>query len=104
MMMDQRPQKVDCFSGIYDMTKTTAESVCMYFVLSIRMTRPKPQIHLFACIFMFAKSTSIKDEDLEGTDKIRPYYVRWKDTKDTVGRYIVLIPEVRADRCQHYSK
>ena len=37
-------------------------------------------------------------------DKIRPYYVRRKDTKDTVGRYIVLIPEVKADSCQHDSK
>ena len=36
------------------MTKTTTEPVCMYF--------------------MFAKSTSIKDEDLEGTDKIRTQY------------------------------
>ena len=53
---------------------------------------------------MFAKSTSIKDKDLEGTDKIRPYYVRRKDTKDTLGRYIVLIPEVKADSCQHDSK
>ena len=86
--MDQRPQKVDCFALIYDMTKTAAESVCMYFVLHIRMTWPRPQIHLFACISMLAKSISIKDEDLEGTDKIRPYYVRRKDTKDTVGRYI----------------
>ena len=53
---------------------------------------------------MFAKSTSIKDEDLEGTDKIHPYYVRQKDMKDTVGRYIVLIPEVKADICQHDSE
>ena len=87
--MDQRPQNVDCFAWIYDMTKTAAETVCMYFVLPIRMTWPRPWIHLFACIFMFAKSTSIKDEDLEGTDKIRPYYEQRKDTKDTVGRYIV---------------
>ena len=53
---------------------------------------------------MFSKSTSIKDEDLEGTDKIRPYYVQRKDMKDTVGRYIVLIPEVKADSCQHDSE
>ena len=86
------------------MTKTAAESVCMYFVLTIRMTLPRSRIHLFACIFMFAKSTSIKDEDLEGTDKICPYYVRRKDTKDTVGRYIVLIPEVKADSCPHDSE
>ena len=86
--MDQIPQKVDCFAWIYDMTKTAVESVCMYFVLTIRMTWPRPWIHLFACVFMFAKSTSIKDEDLEGTDKIRPYYVWRKDTIDTVGRYI----------------
>ena len=50
---------------------------------------------------MFAKSTSIKDEDLEGTDKIRPNYVRQKETKDTVGIYIVLIPEMKAGSCQH---
>ena len=68
------------------------------------MTRPGPRINLFACIFMFAKSTSIKDEDLEGTDKIRPYYVRRKDTKDTVGRYIILLPEEKADSCQHDSE
>ena len=86
------------------MTKTTAEPVCMYFVLPIRITRTRTQIHLFACIFMFAKSTSIKDEDLEGTDKIRPYHVRQKDTKDNVGRYNVLIPEVKADSCPHDSK
>ena len=36
-------------------------------------------------------------------DKIRPYHVRRKDTKDTVGRYIVLIPEVKVDSCQHDS-
>ena len=38
------------------MTKTTMEPVCMYFT--------------------FAKSTSIKDEDLEGTDKISPQYAQ----------------------------
>ena len=53
---------------------------------------------------MFAKLTYIKDEDLEGTDKIRPYYVQRKDTKDTVGRYIVFIPELKADSCQHDIK
>ena len=73
MRMDQRRQKVDCFAWIYDMTKTAAESICMYFVLTIRMTWPIPRIHLFACIFMFSKSTSIKDEDLERTDKINPH-------------------------------
>ena len=71
------------------------------FFLPIRMTRPGPRLNLFACIFMFEKSTSIKYEDLEGTDKIRPQYVRRKDTKDTVGIYIVLILEVKADSCQH---
>ena len=86
------------------MAKTTAEPVNMYFVLPIRMTRPRPQINLFACIFMFAKSTSITNEDLEGTDKIRPYYVRRKDTKDTVGRYIVLLPEEKTDICLHHSE
>ena len=37
-------------------------------------------------------------------DKIRPYHVRQKDMKDTVGRYIVLIPEVEADSCPHDSE
>ena len=37
-------------------------------------------------------------------DKIRSYYVQWKDTKDTVGRYIVLILEVKVDSCQHDSE
>ena len=37
-------------------------------------------------------------------DIIRPYYVLRNDTKDTVGRYIVLIPEVKADSCQHDSE
>ena len=37
-------------------------------------------------------------------DKIRPYYVRRKETKDTVGRYIVLIPEMKADSCQQDRK
>ena len=55
-------------------------------------------------IFMFAKSTSIKDKDLEGTDKICPQYVRRKDTNDTIGRYIVLLPEEKADSCQHDRK
>ena len=68
------------------------------------MTRPIPRLNLFAFIFMFAKPTSIKDEDLEGTDKIRPYHVRRKDTKDTVGIYIVLLPEEKADSCQHDSE
>ena len=82
------------------MTKTTTEPVCMYFVLPIRMKRPSPQLNLFACNFVFAKSTSIKDEDLEGTDKICPQYVRRKDIKNTVGRYIVVLPLEKADSCQ----
>ena len=53
---------------------------------------------------MFAKSTSIKDEDLEGTDEIRPQYVRRKDMNDTIGRYIVLLPEEKMDSCQLDSK
>ena len=53
---------------------------------------------------MCATLASIKDEDLEGDDKIRPYYVQRKDTKDTVGRYIVLLPEEKADSCQHDSE
>ena len=74
------------------------------FFLPIRMTRPRSRINLFACIFMFAKSTSIKDEDLEETDKIRPQYVWRKDTKDTIGRYIVLLPVEKADSCHHDSE
>ena len=50
------------------------------------------------------KTKYIKDEDLEGTDKIRPQYVRRKDTKDNIGRYIVLLPEEKADSCQSESK
>ena len=38
------------------------------------------------------------------SDKIRPYHVRQKDTKDTVRRYIVLFLVEKADRCQHDSK
>ena len=53
---------------------------------------------------MLAKSTSIKDEDLEGTDKIRPQYVQQEDTKDTIVRYMVLLPEEKADSCQSDSK
>ena len=86
------------------MTNNTTEPVCMYFVLPIRMTRPRPRLNLFECIFMFAKSASIKDEDLEGADKIRPYYVRRKDMKDNTGRNIVLLLEEKADSCQHDSE
>ena len=42
--------------------------------------------------------------NLKGDDKIRPYHVRRKDTKDTVGRCIVLLPEEKADSCQHDSE
>ena len=44
------------------------------------------------------------NRELRGSDKIRPYYVRRKDTKDTVGRYIVLLPEEKTDICQHDSE
>ena len=37
-------------------------------------------------------------------DKIRPYHVQQKDTKDTVGRYIVFLQVENADSCQHDSK
>ena len=86
------------------MIKTTTEPVCMYFVFPTRMTLPRPQRNLFACIFMFAKSTSIKDEYLEGTDKIRPQYVQRKDTRDTIGRYIILLPEEKADSYHRNSE
>ena len=49
-------------------------------------------------------STSIKDEDLEGTDKILPKYVQQKDMKDNIWRYIVLIPEEKANICQRDSE
>ena len=71
------------------MTKTTTEPVCMYF--------------------RFTKSTSIKDEDLEGTDKIRPQYAHKRTydgmtqnipSKDT----IVSPPEEKANSCQHDSE
>ena len=32
-------------------------------------------------------------------DKIRPQYVKRKETKDTIRRYIVLLPEEKADSC-----
>ena len=65
--MGQRQQNIDCFACLYDMNKTTTEPVCMYFT--------------------FAKSTSIKDENIEETDKICPQYVRREDMKDTIRRY-----------------
>ena len=37
-------------------------------------------------------------------DKIRPQYVRQKDTKDTIGRYIVLLPEEKTDSRQRDSE
>ena len=36
-------------------------------------------------------------------DKIRPQYVQRKDKKDTIVRYIVLLPEEKADSCQSDS-
>ena len=39
-----------------------------------------------------------------GYDKIRPQYVRQKDTKDTIGRYNFLFPEEKADSCQRDGK
>ena len=37
-------------------------------------------------------------------DKIRPQYVRQKDMKDTIGRYIVLLPEEKVDSCLRDSE
>ena len=37
-------------------------------------------------------------------DKILSQYVWQKDTKDTIGRYIVLLPEEKVDSCQHDSE
>ena len=37
-------------------------------------------------------------------DKILPQYVRRKDTKYTIERYIVLLPEDKANSCQHDSE
>ena len=78
--MGQIPQKIDGFACLYTLTKTTTEPFCMYFT--------------------FEKSTSIQDEDLEGTDKIHPQYVRRQDTKDT----IALLPEEKATICQRDSE
>ena len=87
--MGQSPQKNDCSAYLYAMTKTTTEPVCMYF--------------------MFAKSTSIKDEDIERTNKIRPQYAHERTygrmtqkipLKDT----IVSLPEERANICQRASE
>ena len=87
--MGQSPQKNDCFACLYAMTKTTTEPVCMYL--------------------KFAKLTSIKDEDLEGTDKICPQYAHERTydgmtqkmpSKDT----IVSLPEENANNCQRDSE
>ena len=37
-------------------------------------------------------------------DKIRPQYVRRKDTKYTIRRYIVLLPEEKANSCHRDSE
>ena len=37
-------------------------------------------------------------------DKIRPQYVRRKDMKDTIERYIVLLPDEKGDSCQRDSE
>ena len=65
------------------MTKTMNTPVCMYF--------------------MSAKSTSIKDEDLEGNDKYA--HKRTTEGHERYRRKIhYLIPVVKADRCQHDSE
>ena len=81
MRMGQIPQKNDCFACLYAMTKTTTEPVCMYFT--------------------FAKSTSIKDEDLEGTDRILPQYAHERTYDRTTRKIpskdtIVSLPEEKA--------
>ena len=87
--MGQSPQKNDCFACLYVMTKTTTEPVCMYF--------------------LFAKSTSIKYEDLEGTDKIRPQYAHDRTydgmTQKIPSKYtMVSLPEQKANSYQCDSK
>ena len=81
----QSPQKNDFYACLNAMTKNITEPVCMYFT--------------------FEKSTSIKDEDPEGTDKIRPQYAhertydgmtRKMPSKDT----IVSLPKDKANSCQ----
>ena len=52
--MGQRPQKVDCFAQLYDMTKTTTEPVCMYFVFAypydMTKTTTEPiSMYFYAC-------------------------------------------------------
>ena len=49
-------------------------------------------------------SEMMKGKFRPGYDKIRPQYVRQKYTKDTIGRYIVLLPEEKADSCQRDGK
>ena len=71
------------------MTKTTTEPVCIYFT--------------------FAKSTSITDEDLEGTDKICPQYAHER-TYDGMTQNIpskdaiISLPEEKTNSCQRDSK
>ena len=67
--MDQKQQKVDCFVWIYDMTKTTAEPLCMYFVLPIWMTRPRARINLFACILCLQNQHPLRMKTLRGLIK-----------------------------------
>ena len=78
--MGQRQKNIDCFACLYDMTKTKTEPVCVYFT--------------------FAKSTFIKDEDLEGTDKICPQYIDRSTQKIPSEDTIVLLPEEKANSCQ----
>ena len=49
------------------------------------------------------EKTGLYIKDNGNIDKIRPQYVRRKDTNDTIGRYIVLLPVEKADSCQHDS-
>ena len=66
------------------MTKTTTEPVCMYFT--------------------FAKSTSIKDEDLEGTDKYTHNTYDGRTQKIPSEDTIVFLPEEKSNSCQRDSK
>ena len=59
--------------------------------------------------FTFAKSTSINDEDLEGTDKICPQYAHeptydGMTQKITSKEPIVSLPEEKSNICQRDSE
>ena len=76
-------------------SQTTFLVVAMIVILDFYI--PIPHIHasFWASILRFWLPVS---------DKIRQQYVRRKDKKYTIRRYIVLLPEEKADSCQRDSK